>query len=128
MSHLPDLVPDEPTKDITKSSMTLLVLRPPKFIHHLLNFRNRKIWWVLQHLTNMPWTQIWQLSIQNVISHNLFMLITCLILVEKLYYSAGWDACCCCCGSKRKLINVSIAIQFELCVNFKTWNKSQSLK
>ena len=30
--------------------------------------------------------------------------MTCLILVEKLYYSAGYDACCCHCGSKRKLV------------------------
>ena len=30
--------------------------------------------------------------------------LTCLIPVEKLYYSAGYDACCCHCGSKRKPI------------------------
>ena len=53
-----------------------------------------------QHALNTNLT----LSIQNVISHNLFMLITCLIPVEKLYYSTGCDACCCRCGSKRKLI------------------------
>ena len=30
--------------------------------------------------------------------------LTCLISVEKLYYSAGYDASCFHCGSKRKLI------------------------
>ena len=49
--------------------------------------------------------------------------LTCLILVEKLYYSAGYDACCCHCGSKRKLVTNINAIHFPLCVNVKTRNK-----
>ena len=46
-----------------------------------------------------------------------------MIPVEKLYYCARYDACCCHCGLKKNLSQISIAIQFALCVNVKTRNK-----
>ena len=67
-----------------------------------------------------------QISVQNVISHGLFTLITCLIPIEKLYYSAGCDACYCHRGSKRKLITDFNC--YPICSLCKRSNKKQIAK
>ena len=156
-----------PTKDITKSSVTLLVLRPRKCICHLLHLRNKKLRLdfiaLKQHALSTNLTIFRtecdkpQLVYAHKRPHNILREfkqitsdllltcdttvseltdnskdssqlpirsnLTCLILVEKLYYSAGYDACCCHCGSKRKLVTNINAIHFPLCVNVKTRNK-----
>ena len=57
--------------------------------------------------------------------------LTCLIPVEKLYCSAGHDACCCChCGWKRKFINIYCYPIYSLykCENKKQIAKPKTLK
>ena len=143
MSHLSDLVPDEANEGHYLKFSDPFGTETTKFICNLLNIRNKNIRWVLQHLTcleHRPGNYLSECDKPRLVythkkPHNILgifkqitsdFLFTCSTTVPELKSCItllGTMSEVVTVGQKENLSQISIAIQFALCVNVKTRNK-----